>query len=131
MKEGAPEELQQEAHTDSLEGAFLYFARKGFVNEPHPGALLSYLSPVLRDRRTLVLMFLVPVLIMSLFTWLLRAKPEPFRAAIVVPEKSSEMVGFLLRELLTQNGRVKIVSGMSEKGIDAALKDGRIQAAIV
>jgi len=84
-----------------------------------------------RDRRTLVLMFLVPVLIMSLFTWLLRAKPEPFRAAIVVPEKSGEMVGDLLRELLTKNGRVIIVPGFSEKGIDAALKDGRIQAAIV
>ena len=84
-----------------------------------------------RDRRTLVLMFLVPVLIMSLFTWLLRAKPEPFRAAIVVPEKSGEMVGDLLRELLIKNGRVIIVPGFSEKGIDAALKDGRIQAAIV
>ena len=85
----------------------------------------------LRDRRTLVLMFLVPVLIMSLFTWLLRAKPEPLRAAIVVPDKSSEVVGFLLRELLTQDGKVKIVSGVSEKGIDAALKDRRISAALV
>ena len=84
-----------------------------------------------RDRRTLLLIFLVPVLIMSLFTWLLRAKPEPFRAAIVVPEKSGEMVGDLLRELLIKNGRVIIVPGFSEKGIDAALKDGRIQAAIV
>lgn len=85
----------------------------------------------LRDRRTLVLMFLVPVLIMSLFTWLLRAKPEPLRAAIVVPDKSSEVVGFLLRELLTQDGKVKIVSGVSEKGINAALKDRRISAALV
>ena len=46
----------------------------------------------LRDRRTLVLIFVVPVVIMSLLTWLLRAEAEPFRTAVLAAEDESEQV---------------------------------------
>ncbi len=86
---------------------------------------------IARDRRTLVLIFLVPMLVMGLLTWLLRSEKQPFRAAVIVPDKGGAMMGDLLRELLVQNARVKIIAGITEPGINEALEDGRIQAAIV
>ncbi len=83
-----------------------------------------------RDRRTLALIFVVPVVVMTLFSYLLKAKAQPFRVAVIAAGPDDRMVGDLLRELLTQNANVEIKE-VAEPEIMAALGDGRIQGAIV
>ena len=84
----------------------------------------------LRDRRTLVLIFVVPVVVMALFSYLLKAKAQPFQVAVVAAGQEDQMVGNLLRELLTQNANV-LIKEVAEPELMAALKDGRLQGAIV
>jgi len=84
----------------------------------------------LRDRRTLVLIFVVPVVVMALFSYLLKAKAQPFQVAVIAAGQEDQMVGNLLRELLTQNANV-LIKEVAEPELMAALKDGRLQGAIV
>jgi ABC-2 type transport system permease protein len=85
----------------------------------------------LRDRRTMVLIFVVPIVIMSLLTWVLRAQSQPFRTAILAAEEDSAMVRDMLVNMLVKNANVEIVEGIDEPEIMEALQDGRIQGAIV
>jgi ABC-2 type transport system permease protein len=84
----------------------------------------------LRDRRTLVLILVVPVVVMALFSYLLKAEAQPFRVAVIAAGPDDRMIGDLLRELLIQNAKVEIKE-VAEPEITAALKDGRIQGAIM
>lgn len=84
----------------------------------------------LRDRRTLVLIFAAPIVIMGLLTWVLKAEAQPFNAAVLA-EQDSAMVRDLLSNLLTKNANVVIVEGIKESEVTQALKDGRIQGAII
>ena len=86
---------------------------------------------MLRDRRTLVLMILAPVVIMSLLAWLLRAQSEPFRLAVVAPGDEGAMSRSILVQLLTRNANVRIVEGVAPAGVVAALQAGRIQGALL
>jgi ABC-2 type transport system permease protein len=85
----------------------------------------------LRDRRTLVLIFAVPIVIMGLLTWILQAKAEPFKLTVLAGESDSAMVAGVVRGLLLANANVEMVDGLTASGITAALKDGRIQGAVV
>ena len=85
----------------------------------------------LRDRRTMALIFLVPIVIMSLLTWVLKAESQPFRVAVLAGEEESVMVRDMLLNLLVKNANVKIVEGIDDSEVTEALKDGRIQGAIV
>ena len=84
----------------------------------------------LRDRRTLVLIFAVPIVIMGLFTWILHAKAAPFRIAILAGDDNSAVMRDMVRNLLEENANVKVIA-VAEPELEAALKDGRIQGAIV
>ena len=92
---------------------------------------LRILRQFLRDRRTLVLIFLAPIVVTGLFTWILRAQAQPLRAAILAATPESALIRDLLCQLLVQNANVELVEDVSEPEIMAALKSGRIQAAIV
>lgn len=85
----------------------------------------------LRDRRTLVLIFVVPIVIMGLLTWVLRAESEPFRITLLAENQESEMVKSLLGNLLLKNANVEMVGGLTREEFTDALKDGRIQGAII
>ena len=85
----------------------------------------------LRDRRTLVLIFAVPVFIMILLTWVLKAEAQPFRVAVYAASEESSMVKNLLRDLLIKNANVEMVEGIERAEVMDALRDGRIQGAIV
>jgi len=84
----------------------------------------------LRDRRTLALLFVVPVVVMGLFSYILKAKAQPFRVAVIAAGPDDRRVGDLLRELLIQNANVEMKE-VAEPEVTAALKDGRLQGAIV
>jgi ABC-2 type transport system permease protein len=92
---------------------------------------LRILRQFLRDRRTLVLIFLAPIVVTGLFTWILRAQAQPLRAAILAATPESALIRDLLCQLLIQNANVELVEDVSEPEIMAALQSGRIQAAIV
>ncbi|OGP60936.1 MAG: hypothetical protein A2V67_01540 [Deltaproteobacteria bacterium RBG_13_61_14] len=92
---------------------------------------LRILRQFLRDRRTLALIFLAPIVVMGLFTWILRAQAQPLRAAILAATPESALIRDLLCQLLVQNANVELVEDVSEPEIMAALQSGRIQAAIV
>jgi ABC-2 type transport system permease protein len=92
---------------------------------------LRILRQFLRDRRTLVLIFLAPIVVTGLFTWILRAQAQPLRAAILAATPESALIRDLLCQLLVQNANVELVEDVSEPEIMAALQSGRIQAAIV
>lgn len=83
-----------------------------------------------RDRRTLVLVFAVPIVIMGLFTWIMQATAAPFRLALIAGDDDSAAMRDLVAGLFEKNANVKIVEG-PEPDLDAALKSGRIQGAIV
>jgi ABC-2 type transport system permease protein len=83
-----------------------------------------------RDRRTLALVFAVPIVIMGLFTWILQAKAAPFRLAVLAGDDDSATMRDLVRNLLTENANVRIVEPPASD-LDAALRDGRLQAALV
>jgi len=85
----------------------------------------------LRDRRTLVLIFAVPIVIMGLLTWILQAKAAPFRLTVLAGDGDSAMVAGMVRSLLLANANVEMVDGLTVSGVTAALKDGRIQGAVV
>jgi ABC-2 type transport system permease protein len=85
----------------------------------------------LRDKRTLVLIFAVPIFIMGMLTWLLRVEAQPFRTSIISAEAESEMVRDILVNLLEEHANAEIVEGIEEHEIMKALEDGRIQGAIV
>jgi ABC-2 type transport system permease protein len=85
----------------------------------------------LRDRRTLALIFAVPIVIMGLLTWILQATATPFKVAVLSGDGDSAMVAGMVRSLLISNANVQMVDGLSVAGIMPALKDGRIQGAVV
>jgi len=92
---------------------------------------LRILRQFLRDRRTLALIFLAPIVVTGLLTWILRAQAQPLRAAILAATPESALIRDLLCQLLVQNANVELVEDVSEPEIMAALQSGRIQAAIV
>jgi ABC-2 type transport system permease protein len=92
---------------------------------------LRILRQFLRDRRTLVLIFLAPIVVTGLFTWILRAQAQPLRAAILAATPESALIRDLLCQLLVQNANVELVEDVSEPEIMAARQSGRIQAASV
>jgi len=73
----------------------------------------------------------VPIVVMGLFTWVMRSSAQPFRTAVIAERPEDNMIRDLLREILAQNANVKIVEGVTEAGMMDDLKSGRIQAAIV
>jgi len=65
----------------------------------------------LRDRRTMVLIFVAPVVIMSLLAWVLKAESQPFRVTVLAGEEESVMMRELLRDILIKKTNVEIVEG--------------------
>ncbi|MDQ2887059.1 MAG: ABC transporter permease [Chloroflexota bacterium] len=86
---------------------------------------------VLRDRRTLVLIFVVPVVIMTLLYLVLSASSTTHTLAIVRPTgPGSENVNMLLDKLLPTADKLKIIS-ISADQVDTTLKNGDADAALV
>lgn len=92
---------------------------------------LRILRQFLRDRRTLLLIFLAPIVVMGLFTWILRAQTQPFRVAVLAAGPESAQLRDLLSQLLVQNANVELVDGVSEPELMPALRSGKIQAGVL
>jgi len=86
---------------------------------------------LVRDKRTLVLIFLGPIVIMGLLTWLLKAEKEPIRTAVIAGDKDSEMMSEILGGLLAGYAKVELIQGIKEDEIMDSLKSRKINTAIL
>jgi len=86
---------------------------------------------VLRDKRTLALIFVVPVLIMTLLYLVLTSSSTVHTLALVRPTgKGSESVNTLIDKLLPGKDKVKTID-IAASQVDATLKNGNADAAII
>ncbi len=86
---------------------------------------------VLRDRRTLALIFVVPVVIMTLLYLVLTANSTTRTLAIVRPiGTGSDSVNILIDKLLPGSDKLKVLSIHADQ-VDTTLKNGDADAALV
>jgi len=86
---------------------------------------------VLRDRRTLALIFVVPVVIMTLLYLVLTANSTTRTLAIVRPiGTGSDSVNILIDKLLPGSDKLKVLSIHADQ-VDTTLKNGNADAALV
>ncbi len=86
---------------------------------------------VLRDRRTLALIFVVPVLIMTLLYLVLTSTSSIHTLALVRPTGSgSDRVNTLIDKLLPGQDKLKTININADQ-VDKALKNGDADAAII
>ena len=86
---------------------------------------------VLRDRRTLALIFVVPVVIMTLLYLVLTANSTTRTLAIVRPiGTGSDSVNILIDKLLPGSDKLKVLSTHADQ-VDTTLKNGDADAALV
>src|SRR6266568_5764093 len=86
---------------------------------------------VLRDRRTLALIFVVPVLIMTLLYLVLTSTSSIHTLALVRPTGSgSDRVNTLIDKLLPGQDTLKTININADQ-VDKALKNGDADAAII
>jgi ABC-2 type transport system permease protein len=86
---------------------------------------------VLRDRRTLALIFVVPIVIMTLLYLVLSSNSTTHTLAIVRPTGTgSENVNTLIDKLLSGTDKLKVISIRADQ-VDTTLKNGDADAALV
>src|SRR5436309_2045286 len=86
---------------------------------------------VLRDRRTLALIFVVPILIMTLLYFVLTSTSSIHTLALVRPTGSgSDRVNTLIDKLLPGQDKLKTININADQ-VDKALKNGDADAAII
>ena len=86
---------------------------------------------VLRDKRTLALIFVVPILIMTLLYLVLTSTSSVHTLALVRPSGTgSEQVNALIDKLLPGKDKVKTID-IAASQVDTTLKNGNADAAII
>lgn len=86
---------------------------------------------ILRDRRTLALIFIVPLLIMTIFNLVLNSTSSTLTIAIVRPTGTgSEQVNTLLNNLLPASDKLKTID-ISANQVDNTLMNGDADAALI
>ncbi|HLQ29347.1 MAG TPA: ABC transporter permease [Ktedonobacteraceae bacterium] len=86
---------------------------------------------VLRDRRTLALIFLVPLAVMSVLYLVLTSTSSVHTLALVRPTgTNSDLVNTLIDKLLPSKDKLKTID-ITASQVDATLKNGNVDAAII
>jgi ABC-2 type transport system permease protein len=86
---------------------------------------------VFRDKRTLALIFIVPIFIMTLLYLVLTSNTTVYTLAIVRPTGAkSEQVNTLIDKLLPGQDKLKTIN-IAANQVDTTLKNGDAQAAII
>jgi len=86
---------------------------------------------ILRDRRTLALIFLVPIAVMSLLYFVLTTTSSTHTLALVRPTGvESDRVNALIDKLLSGTDKLKVISIRTDQ-VDATLEHGDADAAVI
>ncbi len=92
---------------------------------------------VLRDRRTVALLLVVPILIIALSAALFRSKPAPIPLGVVnddrglaIPMAGQVIMGQRIADELAAGGTFSLVA-LAEDSIDQAMRDGTVQGALI
>ena len=89
------------------------------------------IQQVFRDRRTLALIFIVPLVVMTLLYLVLTNTSSLHTLALVRPTgANSDQVNTLIDKLLPGEGKLKTISITADQ-VDTTLKNGEADAAIV
>jgi len=83
-----------------------------------------------RDRRTVALILIVPIVIISLIGYLIEVKPSHTPVAIVNEDTSLVSVADLIVDALEQEGQLKLTD-LTREEADRQLRTGKIKAALI
>lgn len=83
-----------------------------------------------RDRRTLILIFAVPLIVLSLIGYLVEMKPSGVKFGVVNEDQALISVSKAIVGVMEDNTELDLVD-LSYEEADAQLREGKIQAALV
>jgi ABC-2 type transport system permease protein len=91
-------------------------------------------TQVLHDRRTLALIFFVPILVLALAGVLLKSNPEDIALGVVnqdegIPGAPLSLAALIVSKL--ESSDTFAVTDLERDEVDAALKDGRVKGAVI
>ena len=90
---------------------------------------LRIITQFRRDRRTLALIFAVPLIVLSLVSYLIDLKPSEIQFGVVNEDQALISVADAIVNLMEENTDLQMVE-LSQSEAEAQLRNGKIQAAL-
>ncbi len=83
-----------------------------------------------RDRRTAMLIFVLPVVVMTLVSYLLEGPPSKIPFALIKESSGTSVIYEIIKDMLEEEDRVRLVS-VDKNDVERSLREGRIRGALI